>query len=77
MLTANTEEEQTSQKAKEKPGSFIHADDPISFVQLTAGRGSDVGGENVFEMSLTQAVAGGRQGGSEVMSVSKLNKVRM
>lgn len=77
MLAAKAEEEESTQKAKEKPGSFIHADDPISFVQLTAGRGGDVSGENVFEMSLSQAVAGGRQGssGGELSSISKLNKV--
>lgn len=78
MLAAKSEEEESSQKAKEKPGSLVQADDPISFIQLTAGRGSDNGGENVFEMSLSQAVAGGRHGGlsSEVASsVSKLNKV--
>lgn len=54
MLNAKSEEEESTQKAKEKPGSFVQADDPISFVQLTAGRGGDVGGENVFEMSLSQ-----------------------
>lgn len=78
MLAAKSEEEESTQKAKEKPGTLVQADDPISFIQLTAGRGGELGGENVFEMSLSQAVAGGRQGGlgAEVTSsVSKLNKV--
>lgn len=78
MLAAKSEEEESTQRAKEKPGTLVQADDPISFIQLTAGRGGELGGENVFEMSLSQAVAGGRQGGlgAEVTSsVSKLNKV--
>lgn len=54
MLNAKTEEEESTQKTKEKASSFVQADDPISFVQLTAGRGGDISGENVFEMSLSQ-----------------------
>nr|CAD7200639.1 unnamed protein product [Timema douglasi] len=84
MLSAKAEEEATSQKAKEKPGSLIHADDPISFLQLSSTRGGELGGsENVFELSLNQAVVGGRRdgmGGSglgtgELSITSKLNKV--
>nr|CAD7452509.1 unnamed protein product [Timema tahoe] len=92
MLSAKAEEEATTQKvatlqlsrAKEKPGSLIHADDPISFLQLSSTRGGELGGtENVFELSLNQAVVGGRRdgmGGSglgtgELSITSKLNKV--
>lgn len=73
-------------QAKEKPGSVVHADDPISFLQLSSSRGAgDLGGtENVFELSLNQAVVGGcRNGigsglgsGADAMpGSSKLNKV--
>lgn len=73
-------------QAKEKPGSVIHADDPISFLQLSSSRGAgDLGGtENVFELSLNQAVVGGRRdgigsglgsGGESTPGSSKLNKV--
>lgn len=71
-------------QAKEKPGSVIHADDPISFLQLSTSRGAgDLGGtENVFELSLNQAVVGRRDGicsglggGESTLGSSKLNKV--
>lgn len=86
MLAAKAEEEASTQKAKEKPGSVVHADDPISFLQLSSSRGAgDLGGtENVFELSLNQAVVGGcRNGigsglgsGADAMpGSSKLNKV--
>ncbi|XP_054261558.1 coatomer subunit beta isoform X1 [Macrosteles quadrilineatus] len=77
MLTAKAEEEATTQKAKEKPGHKVQADDPISFLQLSTVRGAELGGtENVFELSLSQAVAGGGMGGSAPpLSATKLNKV--
>jgi coatomer subunit beta len=64
----------------------VHADDPISFLQLSSSRGAgDLGGtENVFELSLNQAVVGGRRdgigsglgsGGESTPGASKLNKV--
>lgn len=59
MLAASAEEDKEVQKAKEKETEVIQADDPISFLQLNAGR-NDMGGENVFEASLTQALIGGR-----------------
>lgn len=73
-------------QAKEKPGSVVHADDPISFLQLSSSRGAgDLGGtENVFELSLNQAVVGGRRNGigsglgsgaDAMPGSSKLNKV--
>lgn len=54
------------------------ADDPITFLQLSALRGGeDFGGENLFELSLSRAVAGGKQTGSGdfTPASSKLNKV--
>ncbi|PNF38616.1 Coatomer subunit beta [Cryptotermes secundus] len=84
MLAAKAEEEASTQKAKEKPGSVIHADEPISFLQLSSSRGAgDLGGtENVFELSLNQAVVGRRDGicsglggGESTPGLSKLNKV--
>jgi len=77
MLTAKAEEEATTQKAKEKPGHKVQADDPISFLQLSTVRGAELGGtENVFELSLNQAVAGGGMAGSSPpLSATKLNKV--
>ncbi|XP_044743762.1 coatomer subunit beta [Chrysoperla carnea] len=80
MLAANEEEDVTTQKAKEKNAQIIQPDDPILFLQLSAGR-NDLGGENVFEASLTKALIGGHTPGqgtaSEITaSSSKLNKVQ-
>ena len=47
-------------QAKEKPGNAVQADDPISFLQLSSQRG-DQATENVFELSLSQALAGSRR----------------
>lgn len=76
MLAAKEAEEATTRKAKEKPGVRVHADDPIPFVQLQPDRAAELG-ENVFEISLSQALAGGRPGNSENSSsaANKLNKV--
>lgn len=74
MLQAKELEEASTQKTKEKPTHKIHADDPITFVQLHSDRGGELG-ENVFETSLSQALVGGRIGGNDAMSISKLNKV--
>ena len=72
------------EQAKEKPGSVVQADDPISFLQLSSTRGGELGGtENVFELSLNQAVVGGRRDGvgsglgtgEMTPGLSKLNKV--
>lgn len=62
-------------QAKEKSGQVNQADDPISFLQLSTLRGGEFAGENVFELSLNQAVAGGRQNVSGELTASKLNKV--
>ncbi|GJQ73897.1 hypothetical protein Trydic_g18831 [Trypoxylus dichotomus] len=74
MLIANEVEEAAIQKLKEKPSNKIQADDPIIFVQLQPDRSSELG-ENVFEMSLSQALVGGRPGSAELASINKLNKV--
>ncbi|XP_017774158.1 PREDICTED: coatomer subunit beta [Nicrophorus vespilloides] len=74
MLTAKEIEEVSTQKAKEKPNHKIQADDPISFMQLQPDKSGELG-ENVFESSLSQALVGGRTGGNELVSNSKLNKV--
>lgn len=52
-------------QAKEKPGNAVQADDPISFLQLSSQRG-DQATENVFELSLSQALAGSRRDGETV-----------
>lgn len=74
MLVANELEEASIQKSKEKPSNKIQADDPIIFLQLQPDRSSELG-ENVFEMSLSQALVGGRPGNAELASINKLNKV--
>lgn len=74
MLLAKELEDLSTQKAKEKPGVKIQPDDPIPFIQLQSDRSAELG-ENVFETSLTQALAG-RTGSSEASaSANKLNKV--
>ncbi|XP_044257783.1 coatomer subunit beta [Tribolium madens] len=75
MLVAKEIEEALNQKAKEKAGNVIHADDPINFMQLQADKSGELG-ENVFETSLSQALVGGRGGSTDTNTgVNKLNKV--
>ncbi|XP_045460972.1 coatomer subunit beta [Harmonia axyridis] len=75
MLLAKEKEDASNQKAKEKIGKVIQADDAINFLQLQTDKSNELG-ENMFETSLSQALAGGRIGGSDAASsVSKLNKV--
>lgn len=74
MLHAKHEEEIETQKAKEKKSIDVQADDPISFGQLAAK--GDLGGtENLFELSLSQAVGLSKKEGSGDLSSSKLSKV--
>ncbi|BES91993.1 Coatomer subunit alpha-2 [Nesidiocoris tenuis] len=79
MLTAQYHEEVAQNKAKEKTAHMIQVDDPVSFLQLSTLRNSELGTENVFELSLTQALGGQTGGGSggsdKFFSASKLNKV--
>ena len=57
----------------------MHVDDPVTFMQLSNLRGSEFATtENVFELSLNQAVAGNAVNAPDVqniLSASKLNKV--
>lgn len=57
----------------------VHVDDPLTFMQLSNNRGSEFATtENVFELSLSQAVAGNTtssQDTQNILSASKLNKV--
>ncbi|XP_050293271.1 coatomer subunit beta [Anthonomus grandis grandis] len=74
MLLAKEREEATTQKAKEKTGTKIQTDDPITFLQLETDKGGELG-ENMFETSLSQALIGGRGAGADGLGVNKLNKV--
>lgn len=78
MLVAQQNEEYSNIKAKERSIHTIQVDDPISFLQLSTLRSSDFGSENVFELSLNQAVGGPSSTSSSAelpFSASKLNKV--
>lgn len=57
MLDAHHAEEQQHQKDRQQKAAKIQADDPIIFAQLSNGKESLLG-ENVFESSLNQALAG-------------------
>lgn len=57
MLDAHQAEEAQAQKDKRTKTAKIQADDPISFVQLSNGK-ENMLGENLFETSLNQALAG-------------------
>lgn len=57
MLQAQEDEESQVQKDKQLRSARIQADDPIVFSQLSTGRDNQLG-ENVFESSLNQALAG-------------------
>lgn len=77
MLRAQADEEQQDKKSKKKQAAKVQADDPIIFTQLSNNRDSQLG-ENVFESSLNQALAGTKPTGlSDVatLSSSKLNKI--
>ncbi|CAG9837457.1 unnamed protein product [Diabrotica balteata] len=75
MLLAKESVEAISQKSKEKNKRTIQTDDAISFLQLETDKSGELG-ENVFEMSLSQALVGGRTGGGEsVLSSNKLDKI--
>ncbi|KAF7281578.1 coatomer subunit beta [Rhynchophorus ferrugineus] len=75
MLLEKEKEEASDQKAKEKTGTKIQTDDPISFLQLETDKGGELG-ENMFETSLSQALIGGRGSGNEGgLGPNKLDKV--
>ncbi|XP_034948419.1 coatomer subunit beta [Chelonus insularis] len=74
MLLAKAEEDSQTQKAKEKPGTVVQVDDAIQFLQLN--RGNDLTGHgDVFEQSLSAAVAGRPGTASDTPSPSALSKV--
>lgn len=89
MLSAQHDEEQLAEREKQKAQNVqVQADDPVVFAQLCGGQRKDaLIGENMFETSLNQAVAGtgkgGGQGGgggggllfSDLSGKNKLNKV--
>lgn len=76
MLEAHQNEEQQMQKDKQQKTVKVQADDPILFSQLSSGKDTFLG-ENVFESSLNQALAGTKS--TSIVDVaspnSKLNKV--
>ncbi|KAL5278655.1 COPB1 family protein [Megaselia abdita] len=76
MLEAQHEEEAQTLKEKQKTAAKVQPDDPVQFSQLSSGKESQLG-ENVFESSLSQALAGTKSTNlSEVASPNnKLNKV--
>lgn len=77
MLEAQHEEDERVLKEKQKLTNRVQPDDPIVFAQLSQGRESQLG-ENVFESSLNQALAGVKSvnlGSFPMSTNSKLNKV--
>lgn len=76
MLTAQADEEESAQRAKEKPGSIVQPDEPVAFAQL-APRGDTGGQENVFDASLSQAMGLVRKEDASSAATSKLHKVHI
>lgn len=76
MLTAQSEEEMQEKKSKKKQAAKVQADDPIAFTQLVTNRNDQLG-ENVFESSLNQALAGTKSTAMSDVATpgSKLNKI--
>ncbi|XP_046826213.1 coatomer subunit beta [Vespa crabro] len=75
MLAAKAEEDSQNQKAKEKPGNIVQVDDAIQFLQLNRGSDLTGGAGDVFEQSLTVAVAGRPGATGDTPSPSALSKV--
>ncbi|XP_055383058.1 coatomer subunit beta [Condylostylus longicornis] len=77
MLDAHQAEEAQTQKDKQKLSAKVQPDDPVLFPQLSANNWQSQLGENVFESSLNQALAGTKSANlSDVASPNnKLNKV--
>ncbi|XP_037809589.1 coatomer subunit beta [Lucilia sericata] len=76
MLDAQYEEDQRVLKEKQRAAAKVQPDDPVLFSQLSNGRENQLG-ENVFESSLNQALAGTKSTNlSDITSPNnKLNKV--
>lgn len=88
MLTAQSDEEKATEREKQKAQNVqVQADDPVVFTQLAGNRRDQMLGENMFESSLNQALAGGKAAGAGAVGSSlfssdlsasgrnKLNKV--
>ncbi|CAE1278904.1 COPB1 [Acanthosepion pharaonis] len=74
MLAAKVEEEKAQMKAAEKKSVKIQADHPISFTQLTSR--NELGTtENMFELTLSQALGTTGKKEADSATSSKLNKV--
>ncbi|XP_022232848.2 coatomer subunit beta [Drosophila obscura] len=76
MLDAQHDEDQRVLKEKQRATAKVQPDDPVLFAQLSNGRDNQLG-ENVFESSLNQALAGTKTAQlSDISSPNnKLNKV--
>ncbi|KAL9873721.1 coatomer subunit beta isoform 1-T1 [Glossina fuscipes fuscipes] len=76
MLDAQYEEDQRVFREKQKATAKVQPDDPVVFAQLSNGRENQLG-ENVFESSLNQALAGTKSNNLNDVSSpnNKLNKV--
>lgn len=76
MLKAHSDEEEAAQKSKSKKTVKVQPDDPITFAQLSNNRNDQLG-ENVFESSLNQALAGTKGTGLQdyATPMGNLNKV--
>lgn len=77
MLEAQYEEDERVLRDKQKLVNRVQPDDPVIFSQLSQGRENQLG-ENVFESSLNQALAGvktANMGSFPTSANSRLNKV--
>lgn len=76
MLDAQLEEDQRVLKEKQRATAKVQPDSPVLFAQLSNGRDNQLG-ENVFESSLNQALAGTKsaQQSDNTSPNNKLNKV--
>ncbi|KAH8408911.1 hypothetical protein KR009_003733 [Drosophila setifemur] len=76
MLDAQADEDQRVMKEKQRAAAKVQPDDPVLFAQLSNGRDNQLG-ENVFESSLNQALAGSKNAQQSDISSpnNKLNKV--
>ncbi|XP_014207629.1 coatomer subunit beta [Copidosoma floridanum] len=75
MLAAKAEEDQQTQKAKEKPSNIVQVDDAIQFLQLNCNSDLTGGVGDMFEQSLSAAVAGKSGSEKETPAPSALSKV--
>ncbi|XP_071134136.1 coatomer subunit beta-like isoform X1 [Mytilus edulis] len=74
MLASKVEEEKELQKVSERKAVKVQADDPIAFNQLI--NKSELGAtENMFELTLSQALGMSSKKDADPIGASKLNKV--